>query len=107
MLLCILALVSNSHLTPEEQNGGIDGPNLAPLVEAWRAAFRAVPKGHQIQEIHFDMSCGQAIELRQIVRLLQHVSTLVNMKTERRVRCGVGGSGEERRVWLEGSLVGG
>jgi hypothetical protein len=106
--LCILTALSSASLTPTELNGGINGPSLAPHVDAWRSAFRHLPVGHGIRSIDFDMSCpGQAIEVRHIGRLLQHISTLANIKSSEKVQCSVSGCGDEARQKLKAFLVGG
>lgn len=106
----ILSPLSTLSLTELELNGGIDGPNISSLVASWREIFRKIPANNAIQTIEFDMSCpGQSIELREIVRLLQHISTVVNLRSQqtKTIRCSVRECGsEEKRVWLEKSLVG-
>ncbi|KAJ5198520.1 uncharacterized protein N7498_007637 [Penicillium cinerascens] len=103
--LDILQTISAAQLTPLEENGGIDGPNMSPLVENWRSACRSIPKGHQIEEIIFNMSCGQQIEIRHIVRLLQQISTTIMIKGSSPFRCQVQGCDAEKKAWLEASLV--
>ncbi|OCL05892.1 hypothetical protein AOQ84DRAFT_272989, partial [Glonium stellatum] len=105
--LCILAPLSDVSLTELELNGGVDGPNVSSLVESWRSVFRQMPAENSIRSVQFDMSCAeQPIELREIVRLLQHISTLMNLKSQQAIRCSVTGcKKEEKRVWLEKSLV--
>jgi hypothetical protein len=104
--LDILQEISTAQLTPTEENGAIDGPNLAPLVESWRRACQCIPKGHHTEEIIFDMTCGQQLELRHIVRLLQLISTTVKIKAGGPFRCQVQGCEADKKAWLEGSLVG-
>lgn len=105
----IISPLSTQSLTEFELNGGIDGPNASPLVASWREVFRKIPADNGIKTIEFDMSCpGQSIELREIVRLLQHISTVVNLRSRQKIRCSVRECGsEEKRKWLENSLVGG
>jgi hypothetical protein len=103
--LDILQKISTAQLTPTEENGAIDGPNLAPLVESWRRACQCIPKGHHIEEIIFDMTCGQQLELRHIVRLLQLISTTVKIKAGGPFRCQVQGCEADKKAWLEGSLM--
>ncbi|KAK2616698.1 hypothetical protein QQS21_000310 [Conoideocrella luteorostrata] len=104
----ILRPLDGKQLTETELNGGIDGqhcPSLEPLVEEWRTAFRQIPHGHSISHLEFDMSSSHKMEQRHIVRLLQAVSTVLNMKAERReVIFSVTGCPEAGRKYLEDSL---
>ena len=82
-------------LTELELNGGIDGPNIQPLVMAWRNAFQELHAQHNLHSIQFDMSCtGEEIQLREIVRLLQHISTPASVKGEGPLCCSVVGYAE-------------
>lgn len=106
----ILAPISpDDKLTPEEKNGGIDGPVMSSLVQAWRDAFRCIPAQHHIECVTFDMKCKQPCELRHIVRLLQEVSTGMYMKTKgntgRELVFDVMGCERQRR-WLLANLPG-
>jgi len=102
----ILAAISNASLTELELNGGTDGPHIKPLVDAWRQAFQDLPKAHSLVSVQFDMECeGQTIQLREIVRLLQHISTIVWVRGRDAVRCKVIGCDKFRAQWLEESLV--
>ena len=92
-------------MTPLEENGGIEGPNISPLVENWRSACRSIPNGHRIEEVIFDMSCGQQVEIRHIVRLLQHISTTLMIKGSGLFRCQVQRCNAEKKAWLEASVV--
>ncbi|OGE50268.1 hypothetical protein PENARI_c017G11684 [Penicillium arizonense] len=103
--LDILHTVSTAQLTPLEENGGIDGPNLSVLVEGWRSACRSIPRDHHIKEMVFDMSCGQPLEIRHIIRLLQQISTTTCLKASGTVHCYVQGCDPEKKAWLEASLV--
>ena len=44
--LCLLHRLSDVSLNELELNGGIDGPNVGPLVDSWRNAFRELPAQH-------------------------------------------------------------
>lgn len=106
--VCIMAPLTGKTLTETELNGGIDAPecpNLEPLVEEWRTAFRQIPQGHPMTHLQFDMSTPQEMELRHIVRLLQTLSTVVSLKAApRQMNFSVCGCSEARRKYLEGSL---
>jgi hypothetical protein len=103
--LDILHTVSTAQLTPLEENGGIDGPNLSVLVEGWRTACRSIPRDHHIEEMVFDMSCGQPLEIRHIIKLLQQISTTTCLKASGTFHCYVQGCDSEKKAWLEASLV--
>lgn len=103
--LDILHTLSTAQLTPLEENGGIDGPNLSVLVEGWRTACRSIPRDHHIKEMVFDMSCGQPLEIRHIIRLLQQISTTTCLKASGTFHCYVQGCDPEKKTWLEASLV--
>jgi hypothetical protein len=105
--LCILRPLTTATLTELELNGGIHGPNLGPLVKAWRKAIQMMPAQHNIRSIYFDMVCpNQAIALRKIVSLLQHISTLALLKGKDTLQCDVGGCEDTSAAWLRGSLAG-
>lgn len=96
--LDILHTISAAQLTPLEKNGAIDGPNISPLVENWRSACRRIPNSHRIEEIIFDMSCGQQVEIRHIVRLLQQISTTIMIKGSSPFRCQVQGCDSKKKL---------
>lgn len=104
----ILRPLDAKKLTETEKNGGIDGPDsrsLGPLVEEWRDAFRLIPHGHRISHLEFDMSSSHDMEQRHIVRLIQQVSTVLNMKAApREVHFSVTGCSETGRKHLETGL---
>ncbi|PPJ55282.1 hypothetical protein CBER1_04270 [Cercospora berteroae] len=108
----ILAPITvEDELTPEELNGGIDGPVLSSLIKSWREAFRSLPEKHAIQRVRFNMRCQQNHEPRHIVRLLQEVSTGMYMKAKRAtsrqlVFEATGCEDEAKERWREASLPG-
>lgn len=104
----IMSPLNHCELTELEKNGHEKGPNLTPLVQAWREAFRQIPKNHQLHQIIFDMSCEQEIQIRELSRLVQLISTVVSMKAKNGhvVSCVTVGLDDERKKWLEGSIVG-
>lgn len=108
----ILAPITlDDELTPEELNGGIDGPVLSSLIKSWREAFRSLPEKHAIQRVRFNMRCQQYHEPRHIVRLLQEVSTGMYMKAKRAmgrqlVFEATGCEDDAKKRWLEASLPG-
>jgi hypothetical protein len=106
----ILAPVLPGMLTPQEQNGGVDGPTMSSLVQKWREAFRSIPDLHYIERVQFDMRCREPHEPRHIVRFLQEISTVLYMKARRNLGremvFEIVGCGEAKRRWLEASLPG-
>lgn len=104
----IMRPLDGQTLTETELNGGIDGPdcpNLARLVEDWRAAFREIPQHHPVAHIAFDMSTSHEIEPRHIVRLIQTLSTTVHLKASpRHVDFSVRGCSDESREMLQRSF---
>ncbi|CAK1360475.1 hypothetical protein CB0940_06523 [Cercospora beticola] len=106
----ILAPITlEDELTPEELNGGTDGPVLSSLIKSWREAFRSLPEKHAIQRVRFNMRCQQNHEPRHIVRLLQEVSTGMYMKAKRAmgrqlVFEATGCEDDAKKRWLEASL---
>lgn len=110
--VAILAPLSPEvELTPEELNGGIEGPVVSTLVKSWREAFRTIPDTHALQRVEFDMRCPQRVEPRHVVRLLQEVSTVLYIKAKRQGRAmefkAVGCEDYKgKKEWLESSLPG-
>ncbi|OBT42146.1 hypothetical protein VE00_08299 [Pseudogymnoascus sp. WSF 3629] len=106
--VCIMAPLDGKTLTETELNGGIDGPdcpNLEHLVEEWRTSFRQIPQGHSITHLQFDMSTPQEMELRHIVRMLQALSTVVNIKAAPpQMNFSICGCSDTKRKYLEGSF---
>ncbi|TIA84834.1 hypothetical protein D6C76_01448 [Aureobasidium pullulans] len=106
----IFGPVSSGQLTPTELNGGVDGPTISPLIQAWREAFRSLPDLHQIRHVQFDMSCRDKHEPRQIIRFLQEISTVIYIKAKRNLGrelvFEVIGCEQEKKTWLEASLPG-
>ncbi|KAK1144159.1 hypothetical protein N8T08_005822 [Aspergillus melleus] len=103
--LILLNPVANISLTDTEQNGGSKGPNISPLFGKWWVASRAIPRGHQIEHLIFDVSSPQNIQRREIVRVLQGLSTTLALKSDDHFQCSVEGCDQERKEWLEKSLV--
>ncbi|KAI9035651.1 uncharacterized protein KD926_003162 [Aspergillus affinis] len=103
--LVLLNPVASASLTSVEENGGTEGPNIAPLFDKWWTASRAIPRGHGIKDLIFDVSCPQEIQRREIVRVLQGLSTTLAIKSDGHFECCVEGCDEERKEWLEKSLV--
>ncbi|KGO64123.1 hypothetical protein PITC_087090 [Penicillium italicum] len=52
------------------------------LINDWRAASRAAPKGHEVEEVTFDLAGSTRICSSYISRLLQHVSTVLAVKAK-------------------------
>lgn len=106
----IFGPVSSGQLTPTELNGGVDGPTISSLIQAWREAFRSLPDLHQIRHVQFDMSCRDKHEPRQIIRFLQEISTVIYIKAKRNLGrelvFEVIGCEQEKKTWLEASLPG-
>jgi hypothetical protein len=106
----LLDCISPGELTPAELNGGVDGPTMSSLIQAWREAFRSIPDLHSIKRVQFDLSCRERLELRHIVRFLQEISTVMHIKAMRHMGRDlvfeVTGCDERRREWLETSLPG-
>lgn len=106
----IFGPVSSGQLTPTELNGGVDGPTISPLIQAWREAFRSLPDLHQIRHVQFDMSCRDKHEPRHIIRFLQEISTAMYIKAKRNLGremvFEVIGCEQEKKTWLEASLPG-
>lgn len=109
ILIYILFPLFTLSLTELELNDCIDDLNISSLIVFWSEIFRKILESNAIQIIEFDISCsGQSIKLREIVRLLQHISTVINLRSQQTIRCSVRECGsEEKSVWLEKSLVGG
>ncbi|KAE8417098.1 hypothetical protein BDV36DRAFT_309648 [Aspergillus pseudocaelatus] len=104
--LRILRPISSKQLTLEEKYGSIKGPNMSILEKRWRTACKAIPKKHEIEEIIFEMSCDQEIELLHISTLLQHISTTMSLKARGTFHCQVQGCDSKSVEWLKKSLVG-
>lgn len=106
----LLDSISPGDLAPTELNGGVDGPTMSVLLQAWREAFRSLPELHSIQRVQFDLSCREPLELRHIVRFLQEISTVMYMKSRRNMwremSFGVTGCDTGKKEWLEASLPG-
>lgn len=104
--LKILRPVPYELLTLEERHGCMKGPNMSALEQSWRTACKAIPKNHSIEEIIFDMSYDQQIELIHISWLLQNINTTMSLKARGTFRCQVQGCKSDRKAFLEKSLVG-
>lgn len=106
----IFGPVSSGQLTLTELNGGVDGPTMSPLIQAWREAFRSLPDLHRIRHVQFDMSCRDKHEPRHIIRFLQEISTVIYIKAKRNLGrelvFEVIGCEQEKKTWLEASLPG-
>lgn len=106
--VCVMSPLYKKALTETELNGGIDGPdcpNLKDLVDEWRNAFRLISHGHTLRHLQFDMRTPQKMELRHIVRLLQTLSTTVEIKAApRHVIFSIRGCSEEEQKYLERGL---
>jgi hypothetical protein len=108
----VLAPISpEDKLTPTEQNDGIGGPIKSSLIKSWREAFRTMPERHLIDHVQFNMSCQQKLEPRQLIRLLQEVSTLLYVKamknTGKELSFEVMGCEDvKKKAWLEASFPG-
>lgn len=106
----IFGPVSSGQLTPTELNGGVDGPTISSLIQAWREAFRSLPDLHQIRHVQFDMSCRVKHEPRHITRFLQEISTVIYIKAKRNLGRGlvfeVIGCEQEKKTRFEASLPG-
>ncbi|PLB48709.1 hypothetical protein P170DRAFT_475056 [Aspergillus steynii IBT 23096] len=103
--LVILNSIADAALTHTEEEGGVDGPHISPLIDKWWVACRAIPRGHAIEHVIFDLSFPRQIAKREIVRLLQGMSTTMSMKSSGKFECYTEGD-LERKAWLEKSLVG-
>lgn len=103
--LVMLDAIKTARLTDTEAEGGVEGPNITPLVDKWWVACRAIPRGHAIEHVIFDLSFPSQMVKREIVRLLQGLSTTLSLKSNGTFECCVGGE-TERKEWLEKNLVG-
>ncbi|EKV07287.1 hypothetical protein Pdw03_0971 [Penicillium digitatum] len=56
------------------------GQVFIDIVDGWRAASRAAPHGHEVEEITFDLFGSGRLCPSYISRLLQHVSTVLAVK---------------------------
>jgi hypothetical protein len=106
----LLDSISPGDLTATKLNGGVDGPTMFSLLQAWREAYRGLPELHSIERVQFDLSCQERLELRQIVRFLQEISTVMYMKAKRNMgrelAFEVTGCDEKKKEWLEKSFPG-
>ena len=89
----------------EEEKYGFWGPNVDPLCDAWRTAFRSIP--HTIELIVVDISHSFSFESRTFIRLVQHPSTTVYMRSGKRARFEVRGARTVAgKAFIEDSMVG-
>ncbi|KAJ5206191.1 hypothetical protein N7491_003189 [Penicillium cf. griseofulvum] len=71
-----LEFVSIDHITYPE------GEEFITLIADWRAACRAVPKKHKVQEITFDLDGSMKLHSSYVTRVVQMVSTVFAVKAE-------------------------
>ncbi|CAG8906230.1 unnamed protein product [Penicillium egyptiacum] len=76
-----LEWVSSDHITYPE------GQEFITLNSDWRAACRAVPKGHKVQEITFDLAGSKKLNSSYVARLVQLVSTILAVKAAGPFHC--------------------
>ncbi|OQE43195.1 hypothetical protein PENCOP_c003G04259 [Penicillium coprophilum] len=69
-----LEFVSIDHITYPE------GQEFITLIADWRAACRAVPRGHRVQEITFDLNGSKKLNSSYVSRVVQLVSTVFAVK---------------------------
>ncbi|KAJ5823468.1 hypothetical protein N7447_005808 [Penicillium robsamsonii] len=69
-----LEFVSIDHVTYPE------GQEFITLITDWRAACRAVPRGHKVQEITFDLNGSKKLNSSYVSRVVQLVSTVFAVK---------------------------
>ncbi|KAJ5169702.1 uncharacterized protein N7500_002485 [Penicillium coprophilum] len=69
-----LEFVSIDHITYPE------GLEFITLIADWRAACRAVPRGHMVQEITFDLNGSKKLNSSYVSRVVQLVSTVFAVK---------------------------
>ena len=102
--LVLLHPLESVKLTAEEERGCC-GPNVNPLFDAWRIAFKSIPS--TIELIFVDVSHSFSIELRTFGRLVQHLSTCVYLRSGKRARFEVQGTWTvQGKAFIEGSMVG-
>ncbi|CAI7567751.1 unnamed protein product [Penicillium glandicola] len=63
-----------------DQNNHPQRQEFITLFENWRAAFRAAPKEHNVQEVIFDLAGGREVNIAYITRLVQLLSTVFALK---------------------------
>ena len=64
-----------------------EGREFITLNSDWRAACRAVPKGHKVEEITFDLAGSMKLNSSYVSRLVQLVSTILAVKAAGPFRC--------------------
>ncbi|KAJ5504069.1 hypothetical protein N7463_006943 [Penicillium fimorum] len=69
-----LEFVSIDHITYPE------GQEFITLIADWRAACRAIPRGHRVQEITFDLNGSKKLNSSYVSRVVQLVSTVFAVK---------------------------
>lgn len=105
----LASITPETVLTELESNGGIEdysgcyAPTMSALVKAWRDAFREIIDAHPFEMVTFDMHCQQDIELSEIVRPLQQISTVIYLK---RKRYNASHEGEGQKTKLQFRAIG-
>ncbi|KAJ5374741.1 hypothetical protein N7517_006747 [Penicillium concentricum] len=57
-----------------------EGQEFITLIADWRAACRAVPRGHKVQEITFDLNGSEKLNSSYVSRVVQLISTVFAVK---------------------------
>ena len=102
--LILLHQLESVKLTAEEEYG-CWGPNVNPLFDAWRTAFKSIPP--TIELIIVDVRHSFCFETLLLGRLVQHLSTSVHLRSGRRAHFEVQGARTVRgNAFIEGSMIG-
>ncbi|PYI08258.1 hypothetical protein BO78DRAFT_416991 [Aspergillus sclerotiicarbonarius CBS 121057] len=83
-------------------------PNLENIMEKWRFACRAIPNGHDINFVCFELSAPDGYMPSGISRMLQIISTVLSLKEREkgRFRCGLEGCSPAAAARFDPCLVG-
>ncbi|PWY66064.1 hypothetical protein BO94DRAFT_614038 [Aspergillus sclerotioniger CBS 115572] len=83
-------------------------PNLEDIMERWRFACRAIPHGHDINFVCFELSAPDGCVPAGICRMLQILSTVLSIKEREkgRFRCGIEGCDRTAAERFDPCLVG-
>ncbi|RAK97182.1 uncharacterized protein BO80DRAFT_467929 [Aspergillus ibericus CBS 121593] len=103
---------TNTSTTSGNGNGEIRPdailPNLDAIMEKWRFACRAIPNGHDIAFVCFELSAPDDYVPAGVCRVLQIMSTVLSVKEREkgRFRCGIEGCSPSAAERFDSCLVG-
>ncbi|KAK2764915.1 hypothetical protein FQN54_008612 [Arachnomyces sp. PD_36] len=73
----------------EEEEGGIEGPNVTPLFQGWAEAARYLPSG--VGTVDLDLRHSFPLRFHVVGRLVQRMSTAIHVRSGRYTKFRISG----------------